>query len=98
MILNQTKETLRLSFSILKICVVIYSISPASDSPFPVHIHIPWVQVKVRFIVCTVGQLLNKNNRIYIHKNDTLYVNVCTQKDMVTVQQCGEIDSRQYEY
>ena len=32
---------------------------------------------------------------MYMHKSvDTLYVNVSTQTDIVTVQRCGEIDIR----
>ena len=39
----------------------------------------------------------DKKNNIY--KNvDTLFVNVSTLKDMFTVQQCGEINSKKYEY
>ena len=37
------------------------------------------------------------NKRIYKWV-DTIRVNVSTQEYMVTVSQCGEIDSRKYEY
>ena len=46
-----------------------------------------------------LGEKLLSDMNIYIQKwVTTLCVNVSTQKDIVRVQQCGDIDSRKYEY
>ena len=63
MMLNQTEKSLRLSTSILWIHIDLCSNICIKTCFWPTssntHLH-TWVQVKVLYTVCTVGQLLNK--------------------------------------
>ena len=53
---------------------------------------------KVQISHITPGLKTQEQNNIYAQNVDTWSVTVSTQKDKVTVQQCGEIHSRKYEY
>ena len=44
------------------------------------------------------GACVETRTKEYIYKRVDTYVNVNTQKYMVTVRQCGELHSKKYEY